>query len=164
MINLIREYWRPLAIIIIVALCALWVRSEIIDYGDQRYDAGYAKAIAEQKEADKREEQRRDAEKQKIQADAQQRVDVARRDAVDAESSANRLRGELDRIRQLASKYTGTQSSGKTAREVVIVLTQLLDESNDAYRRTAEEADRYYNAGLTCQRQYDSLRNKKAPY
>ena len=163
MINLIREYWRPLAIIIIVAFCALWVRSEIIDYGDQRYDAGYAKAIAEQKEADKQEEQRRDAEKQKIQDDAQQRIDVARRDAVDAESSAKRLRGELDRIRQLASQYTGTQSPGKTTREVVVMLTQLLDESNDAYRRTAEEADRYYNAGLTCERQYDSLSNKKAP-
>lgn len=161
--SLIERYWRPLAIIIIVAFCALWVRSEIIDYGDQRYDAGYAKAIAEQKEADKREEQRRDAEKQKIQVDAQQRIDVARRDAVDAESSAKRMRGELDRIRQFASKYTGTESSGKTAREVIIMLGGMLEESNDAYRRTAEEADRYYNAGLTCQLQYDSLRNKKAP-
>lgn len=161
--SLLERYWRPLAIIIIVAVCALWARSEIIDYGDQRYDAGYAKAFAKQKEADKREEQRRDAEKQKIQADAQQRIDVARRDAVDAESSAKRMRGELDRIRQLASKYTGTESSGKTAREVVIMLTQLLDESNNAYRRTAEEADRYYNAGLTCETQYDSLSNKKAP-
>lgn len=163
MINLIRDYWRPLAIIIIVAFCALWVRSEIISYGDQRYDAGYAKAIAEQKEADKREEQRRDAEKQKIQADAQQRIDVARRDAVDAESGAKRMRGELDRIRQLASRYTGTESSGKTASEVIIMLGGMLEESNDAYRRTAEEADGYYNAGLTCERQYDSLRNKKAP-
>ena len=146
MINLIRDYWRPLAIIIIVIAGALWVRSEIIGYGDQRYDAGYAKAIAEQKEADKREEQRRDAEKQKIQAEAQQRIDVARRDAVDAESSAKRMRGELDRIRQLASRYTGTESSGKTAREVIIMLGGMLEESNDAYRRTADEADGYYNA------------------
>ncbi|HGB3193969.1 TPA: DUF2514 family protein [Salmonella enterica subsp. enterica serovar Waycross] len=157
MINLIRDYWRPLAIIIIVAFCALWVRSEIIDYGDQRYDAGYTKAIAEQKEADKREEQRRDAEKQKIQADAQQRIDVARHDAVDAEFSAKRMRGEIDRIRQLASKYTGTESSGKTTREVIIMLGGMLEESNDAYRRTAEEADGYYNAGLACQKQYESL-------
>ena len=161
--TLLERYWRPLAIIIIVSVCALWIRGEVIDYGNQRYDAGYAKAITEQKEADKQEEQRRDAEKQKIQADAQQRIDVARRDAVDAESSAKRMRGELDRIRQLAEQYTGPQSSGKTAREVIIMLGWMLEESNDAYRRTAEEADRYYNAGLTCQRQYDSLRNKKAP-
>lgn len=161
--TLLERYWRPLAIIIIVAVCALWIRGEIIDYGDQRYDAGKSQAIADQKDADEKERQRRDAEKQKIQADAQQRLDAARNDAIAAESSAKRLRGELDRIRQLAIQYTGTQSSGKTTREVVVMLTELLDESNDAYRRTAEEADRYYNAGLTCERQHDSLSNKKAP-
>ena len=155
--SLIERYWRPLAIIIIVAVCALWVRSEIIDYGDQRYDAGYAKAIAEQKETDKREGQRRDAEKQKIQADAQQRIDVARRDAVDAAIKSGRLRAETERIRKLAERYTGTQPASVPTRKVIVMLTQLLDESNDAYRRTAEEADRYYNAGLTCQKQYESL-------
>ena len=163
MATIITNYWRPLAIIIIVAVCALWVRGEIIDYGNQRYDAGKAQAIADQKDADEKERQRRDAEKQKIQADAQQRLDAARNDAIAAESSAKRLRGELDRIRHLAIQYTGTQSSSKTTREVVVMLTQLLDESNDAYRRAAEEADGYYSAGLTCERQYDSLRNKKAP-
>lgn len=155
--TLLERYWRPLAIIVIVAVCALWVRSETIDYGDQRYDAGKSQAIADQKDADEKERQRRDAEKQKIQGDAQQRLDAARNDAIAAESSAKRLRGELNRIRQLAIQYTGTKSSGKTTREVVVMLAQLLDESSDAYRRTAEEADRYYNAGLTCERQYESL-------
>lgn len=163
MMSILAKYWRPLAIIIIVAFCALWARSEIISYGDQRYAEGKAQAIEDQKAADKKEEQRRNAELQKIQADAQQRIDAARRDAIDAESSAKRMRGELDRIRQLASQYTGTESSGKTAREVIIMLGGMLEESNDAYRRTAEEADGYYNAGLSCQLQYDSLRNKKAP-
>lgn len=158
--SILAKYWRLLAIIIIVVICALWVVGKVSSYGEQRYNDGYAKAVAEQKAADEQEEQRRDAEKQKIQADAQQRLDTARNDAIAAESSAKRLRGELDRIRQLASQYAGTQSSGKTTREVVVMLTQLLDESNDAYRRTAEEADKYYNAGLTCERQYDSLRNK----
>lgn len=155
--SLIERYWRPLAIIIIVAFCALWVRSEIIGYGDQRYDAGYAKAIAEQKEADKREEQRRDAEKQKIQADAQQRIDAARNDAVNAAAKSGRLLAETERIRKLAEHYTGTQPASVPTRKVIVMLTKLLDESNDAYRRTAEEADRYYNAGLTCQKQYESL-------
>lgn len=157
MINLIREYWRPLAIIIIVAFCALWVRSEIINYGDQRYDAGYAKAIAEQKEADKREGQRRDAEKQKIQADAQQRIDVARRDAVDAAARADGVRRETDRIRQLAEQYTGTQSASVSTRKVISMLAELYEASERDYLAASTEADRYYNAGLACQKQYESL-------
>lgn len=160
--SLIERYWRPLAIIIIIAVCALWVRSEIIDYGDQRYDAGYAKAVAEQKEADKREEQRRDAEKQKIQADAQQRIDVARRDAVDAAARADGVRRETDRIRQLAERYTGTQSVSVSTRKVIGMLAELYEASERDYLAASTEADRYYNAGLTCQKQYLSL-NKKAP-
>jgi len=160
---LIERYWRPLAIIIIVAVCALWVRSEIIDYGDQRYDAGYAKAVAEQKEADKREEQRRDAEKQKIQADAQQRIDAARRDAVDAAARADGVRRETDRIRQIAEQYTGTQSAGVSTRKVISMLAELYEASERDYLAASTEADRYYNAGLSCQLQYNSLLNKKAP-
>lgn len=97
MMSILAKYWRPLAIIIIVAAGALWMRGEIISYGDQRYAEGKAQAIAEQKAADEQEEQRRNAELQKIQADAQQRIDAARNDAIAAESSAKRLRGELDR-------------------------------------------------------------------
>lgn len=68
------------------------------------------------------------------------------------------LRTELSRIRQLANHYTGSQSSGNSAREAVDLLAELLGESQDAYRRAAAEADRYYLAGMTCQLQYNSLR------
>lgn len=161
--SLIERYWRPLAIIIIVAFCALWVRSEIINYGDQRYDAGYAKAIAEQKEADKREEQRRDAEKQKIQADAQQRIDVARRDAVDAAIKSGKLQQQLANIRKQLVDYSRTESIGNPAAETGVLLAQLLSESVERNRQLADYADRAREAGLTCEAQYDSLRNKKAP-
>lgn len=157
MMSILAKYWRPLAIIIIVAAGALWARSEIISYGNQRYAEGKAQAIANQKAADKKEEQRRNAELQKIQSDAQQRVDAARNDAVNAAAKSGRLRAETERIRKLAERYTGTQPASVPTRKVIVMLTQLLDESNDAYRRTAEEADRYYNAGLTCQKQYESL-------
>lgn len=157
MMSILAKYWRPLAIIIIVATGALWARSEIISYGDQRYAEGKAQAVAEQKAADKKEEQRRSAELQKIQADAQQSIDAARNDAVNAATKSGRLRAETERIRKLAERYTGTQPASVPTRKVIVMLTQLLDESNDAYRRTAEEADRYYNAGLTCQKQYESL-------
>ncbi|QGZ15000.1 Rz-like spanin [Salmonella phage LPSTLL] len=157
MTSILAKYWRPLAIIIIVAAGALWVANKVSSYGEQQYNAGYAKAVAEQKAADKKEEQRRNAELQKIQADAQQRIDAARNDAVNAAAKSGRLRAETERIRKLAERYTGTQPASVSTRKVIVMLTQLLDESNDAYRRTAEEADRYYNAGLTCQKQYESL-------
>ena len=155
------RYWRPLAIIIIVAAGALWARGEIISYGDQRYAEGKAQAIAEQKAADEQEEQRRNAELQEIQADAQQRVDAARNDAVNAAAKSGRLLAETERIRKLAEHYTGTQPASVPTRKVIVMLTKLLDESNDAYRRTADEADRYYNAGLTCQKQYESLTGRQ---
>lgn len=157
MMSILAKHWRPLAIIIIVAAGALWIRGEVIEYGDQRYAEGKAQAIAEQKTADEQEGQRRNAELQKIQADAQQRIDAARNDAVNAAAKSGRLRAETERIRKLAERYTGTQPASVPTRKVIVMLTQLLDESNDAYRRTAEEADRYYNAGLTCQKQYESL-------
>lgn len=161
--SLIERYWRPLAIIIIVAFCALWVRSEIINYGDQRYDAGYAKAIAEQKEADKREGQRRDAEKQKIQADAQQRIDVARRDAVDAAVKSGKLQQQLADIRKQLIDYSRTESIGNPASSTGILLANMLEKSIERNQQLAEYADAARESGLTCQRQYDSLRNKKAP-
>ena len=157
MTSILAKYWRPLAIIIIVAAGALWAANKVSSYGKQQYAAGYAKAIAEQKAADEQEEQRRNAELQKIQADAHQRIDAARNDAVNAAAKSGRLRAETERIRKLAERYTGTQPASVSTRKVIVMLTQLLDESNDAYRRTAEEADRYYNAGLTCQKQYESL-------
>ena len=155
--SLLERYWRPLAIIIIIVAGALWAANKVSAYGEQQYAAGYAKAITEQKAADELEEQRRNAELQKIQADAQQRIDAARNDAVNAAAKSGRLRAETERIRKLAERYTGTQPASVSTRKVIVMLTQLLDESNDAYRRTAEEADRYYNAGLTCQKQYESL-------
>lgn len=158
--SLIERYWRPLAIIIIVAACALWVRREIIDYGDQRYDAGYAKAVAEQKEADKLEEQRRDAEKQKIQADAQQRIDVARRDAVDAAVKSGKLQQQLANIRKQLVDYSRVESIGNPVSSTGVLLADVLEKSIERNQQLAEYADAARESGLTCQRQYDSLRNK----
>ena len=159
--SLVERYWRPLAIIIIVAFCALWVRSEIIDYGEQRYDAGYAKANAEQKEADKREEQRRDSEKQKIQADAQQRIDAARRDAVDAAVKSGKLQQQLANIRKQLVGYSTAESIGNPAADTGVLLADVLARSVERNRQLADYADRAREAGLACEAQYNSLRNKK---
>ena len=159
--TLLERYWRQLAIIIIVAFCALWVRSEIIDYGDQRYDAGKSQAIADQKDADKKEEVRRNAEKQKIQADAQQRLDAARNDAVNAAARSGRLQQQLASIRKQLSEYTGTESVGNSTASTGVLLADVLKSSVERNRELAEYADAARESGLTCERQYESLINVK---
>lgn len=155
--TVLSRYWRPLAIIIIVAAGALWIRGEAIEYGDQRYAAGYAKAVAEQKAADKKEEQRRNAELQKIQSDAQQRIDAARNDAVNAAAKSGRLQQQLANIRKQLVGYSTAESIGNPAAETGVLLAQLLSESVERNRQLADYADRAREAGLACQEQYESL-------
>lgn len=163
MMSILAKYWRPLAIIIIVAICALWVANKVSSYGEQQYADGYAKAIAEQKAADEKEEQRRNAELQEIQADAQQRIDAARNDAVNAAAKSGRLQQQLANIRKQLVGYSTAESIGNPAAETGVLLAQLLSESIERNRQLADYADRAREAGLVCEAQYNSLRNKKAP-
>lgn len=163
MVSILAKYWRPLAIIIIVAASALWIRGEVIEYGDQRYAEGKAQAIAEQKATDKQEEQRRNAELQKIQADAQQRIDAARNDAANAAAKSGRLQQQLTNIRKQLVGYSTTESIGSPAAETGVLLADVLAKSVERNRQLADYADRAIEAGLMCEAQYNSLRNKKAP-
>ncbi len=161
--SILAKYWRPLAIIIIVAAGALWVRGEVIEYGDHRYAEGKAQAIEDQKAADKKEEQRRNAELQKIQADAQQRIDAARNDAVNAAAKSGRLQQQLANIRKQLVGYSTAESIGNPAAETGVLLGDVLSKSVERNRQLADYADRAREAGLACEAQYNSLRNKKAP-
>ena len=163
MMAILIKYWRPLAIIIIVAICALWVVNKVSSYGERRYNDGYAKAIAEQNAANKKEEQRRNAELQKIQADAQQRIDAARNDAVNAAAKSGRLQQQLASIRKQLVGYSTAESIGNPTAETGVLLVDVLAKSVERNRQLADYADRAREAGLACEAQYNSLRNKKAP-
>lgn len=163
MMSILVKHWRPLAIIIIVVAGVLWARSEIISYGDQRYAEGKAQAIAERKAADEQEEQRRNAELQKIQVDAQQRIDAARNDAVNAATKSGRLQQQLANIRKQLVGYSTAESIGNPAADTGVLLSDVLSQSVERNRQLADYADRAREAGLACEAQYNSLRNKKAP-
>lgn len=156
--SILVKYWRPLAVIIIIAAGALWIRGEVIEYGYQRYAEGKAQAIAEQKAVDEQEEKRRNAELQKIQADAQQRIDAARNDAVNAATKSGRLQQQLANIRKQLVGYSTAESIGNPAAETGVLLSDVLSKSVERNRQLADYADRAREAGLACEAQYNSLR------
>lgn len=130
---------------------------EISSYGESMFDKGYSSATEKQKEIDLAESERRYNERKKIQSDAQKQIESAKADAARAAAAVVGMRTETDRVRKLAEQYTGSQPASVPTRKVVSMLADMLDESNEYYQRAAEEADRYYNAGITCQNQYQSL-------
>ena len=156
-LQILKANWKIIAAIIGVTLLALIIYGKWVNYGKAKYNSGYLAAVEAQKVKDKEASEQHEQDKKTIEQEAQSRIDAARADAINAAASADRMREETDRIRKLAERYTGTQPESVSTRKVIIMLTKLLDESNDAYRRTAEEADRYYNSGVTCQKQYESL-------
>jgi hypothetical protein len=161
MMSILAKYWRPMAIIIIVATGALWAANKVSSYGERQYADGYAKAAAEQKAADEQEEQRRNAELQKIQVDAQQRIDAARNDAVNAAAKSGRLQQQLTNIRKQLVGYSTAESIGNPAAETGVLLADVLAKSVERNRQLADYADKAREAGLTCQKQYESLTRRQ---
>lgn len=104
--------------------------------------------------------QEREDEKKRIEWEAQNRIDSANRDRALALSQLDGLHKELNRIRAIGQRYTGTQSSGTSTGEIINMLADLYEASERDYNAAAAEADKYYNAGLTCEVQYDSLKAK----
>lgn len=104
--------------------------------------------------------QEREDEKKRIEGEAADRVAAADRARAAALSQLSGLHKELDRIRAIGQLYTGPQSSGTSTGEIINMLADLYESSERDYSDAAAEADKYYNAGLTCQIQYDSLKAK----
>lgn len=154
----VKAYWKQLLIVLMLAVLAAGCRIAWVQHGETQYAAGYAKAQADQKLADDKARSQRNQEKTQIEREAQSRIDVARVDAEHANTAADGLRAELDKTKRLAEHYTGSFPAGTPASKVIGVLADMLEESNRAYIAAAEEAERYRSAGLTCERQYDSLK------
>lgn len=154
----VKAYWKQLLILVMLAALAAGFRIAWVNHGETQYAAGYAQAQADQKQADDKARSQRDQEKTQIEREAQSRIDVARVDAEHANTAADSLRAELDKTKRLAEHYTGSFPNGTPASKVISVLADMLEESNRSYIAAAEEAERYRSAGLTCERQYDSLK------
>ncbi|EOJ6334343.1 DUF2514 family protein [Escherichia coli] len=157
----LKAYWKQL--IIIVVLIVLVISGVVAwnVHGSRQFDAGYAKAQADQKQADDKFRSQREQEKTQIEREAQSRIDAARADAEYANTVADSMRAELDKTKRLAEHYTGSFPSSTSASKVISVLADMLEESNRVYNATAVEAEKYRIAGEFCEQQYDSLKKQK---
>lgn len=132
------------------------------DFAAERATAAQAAQRAEA--AARAEEARRQKETQDAIKEARARAARAADDARRADRAAGELRDQLAafvaRARESAGN-PGAASGSPPAADATGVLADLLAGVESAGRAMAAEADRRGSAGLACERQYDSLTEKR---
>lgn len=162
-LEIAKAYWKQIAVIAGVALLALVIYGKWVNYGKEKYNSGYLAAVEAQKAKDKEASEQHERDKKTVETEAQRRVDAARTDAAAAAVKSGRLQQQLAAIRKQLVDYSRTESTGNPAAATGVLLSDVLTKSVERNRQLAEYADAARSAGLTCQAQYESLRNKKAP-
>ena len=166
--------WRMMAIGVL--LVALVVAGRIASHYRDKYhqvdkswqlkwaqrDKVDSDARARRQAYERAEEQLRQQAANQAANDAEKDNEQLKVDAINAKRSADRLREQLAQLRrQFADseigKLSSAASSSASKSQAIILLTQLLSESNEAAGEYAKEADRAYSAGQTCERIYDKV-------
>ena len=153
----LKEYWKQLLIVVMLAVLVI---SGIVSWnvhGSRQYDAGYAQAKEERKAEDEKVRQHYEQEKAINERKAQQRIDQARNDALDAAARAGRLQQQLVAIREQLRQYNAIIGAGTSAADTGVLLANVLSKSLERNRHLAEYADRAAEAGRVCEKQYDTL-------
>ncbi|TBM26650.1 DUF2514 family protein [Hafnia paralvei] len=166
--------WRMMAIGVL--LVALLVAGKIANHYRDKYhqvdkswqlrwakrDKADSDVLAQRQASERAEEQRRQQAANQAVKDADEDNKQLKADAINAKRSADGVREQLSQLRrQFADSETGKLSSAASSSasksQAIILLTELLSESNAAAREYAKEADRAYSAGRTCEQTYDSV-------
>ncbi|WP_279203312.1 DUF2514 domain-containing protein [Obesumbacterium proteus] len=162
--------WRMIAMVVVLANLSLWV-GHYTGYrdADKSWQLEWAKrnkadsdALAKRQVGERAEEQRRQQAANQAAKDADEDNEQLKADALDAQHSADRLREQLAQLRQQfadseTGKLSSAASSSASKSQAIILLTELLSESNEAAGEYAKEADRAYGAGQACERIYDKV-------
>lgn len=153
----VKAYWKQL---LIVLMLAALVTGGVVTWnvhGSRQYDAGYAQAQTDQKQADAKLRSQEEQEKATNERESQQRIDQARNDALAAADRAGRLQQQLVAIREQLRQYNATIGAGTSAADTGVLLADVLSKSLERNLQLAEYADRAAEAGRVCEKQYDSL-------
>ena len=101
--------------LVIMVMLAVLVISGVVAWnahGSRQYDAGYAQAKEDRKAEDERIRKQYEQEKATNEREAQQRIDQARNDALDAAVRAGRLQQQLFAIREQLRQYNAIVGAG----------------------------------------------------
>lgn len=111
----VKAYWKQL--VIVVMLAALFIVGVVAwnIHGSRQYDAGYAQAEEDRKDEEDKVRQYYEQEKVTNEREAQQRIDQARNDALDAAARAGRLQQQLFAIREQLRQYNAIVGAGTSA-------------------------------------------------
>ncbi|HAF5910597.1 TPA: DUF2514 domain-containing protein [Salmonella enterica] len=153
----VKAYWKQLLIVVMLAALVITAVIAWNVHGDRQYAAGYAQAQTDRKVEDDKARQHDEQEKATNEREAQQRIDQARNDALNAAARAGRLQQQLVAIREQLRQYNATVGAGASATDTGVLLTDVLSKSLERNRQLAEYADRAAEAGRVCEKQYDSL-------
>lgn len=100
------------------------------------------------------------ADKEEIERNANSQKEAAEADAAFARATSDRLFAELNKIRGITGNAGVTFAPGTSTAKAVGMLADMLEESIRRGNEMAQFADNAYNAGLTCEIQYDKLRSR----
>ena len=156
--------WAFFAIFVVIIVSWLVVQHQWNEALSERYNTG----VNDGKQSVKDEYENKAAllrnnwsiDKGVIEYEAQQRIKAISSDAANARLAVDGLQQTLDKIRSIVSSSGVAVTSSTSTGKAVDLLADLLIQSNRRANTYAEFADRAYEAGRTCEIQYDKLRDR----
>lgn len=128
-------------------------------YGAQiaEIEKGHAEATEKAQRRAREEEQRRQSAIEEIRENAQDQINKAAADAVAADSAADGLRAQLDRLKRRAANCASSSTGSQASTDSTAMLADMLTQVESAGRAMAAQADRRRVAGLACEAAYNAI-------
>lgn len=152
--------WAIAALILSLALAAGYQTLKLADVRSEyaEYRSDVEQKAAEASEQARRTEQKRQRDIDQVRNDAQKQLKVAAADAADAQSAADSLQLEVNRL--LAGRATlnsRVAAGGAAIRDLTTVLADLRQRADQRAGELAAIADASRIAGQACERSYEAL-------
>lgn len=152
-----------IAIVVTIALY-LFIQHKWRESMTEKYNAGIqdGKEAVANDYAEKASQLRNNwaIDKGKLEYEAQQRLNAANADAAASRDAADSLQRTIDEVRGVARSAGVSVTASTSTGKAVDLLADMLIKSNRRANTYADFADRAFEAGRTCELQYDTMRNR----